>query len=239
MVLLAVETGTSEPSVAILKDRCLLASTVCQSGQSITSQLLPTIDRLLRSVALSVSNLQALAVSIGPGSFTGLRVGLATMSALRLALQIPLVGVSTLEGLAWNAVPTSSPIFSTVYIKPGYLYWGIYCWEGETLIRKGNEVMGTVEEALQSLRTIRNETLSGEILSVGDGWSRNRKLGIASEVRVICPALEQGCTSAQGIGLAGLLLLERGQFLPVGSSPHYLQLSYAETSPGNAKISEE
>ena len=236
MVLLAVETGTSEPSVAVLKDRTLLASALCQPGQSLTSQLLPIIDRLLVSMRLSVSDIQALAVSIGPGSFTGLRVGLATMSALRLALQIPLVGVSTLEGLAWNAAPTSLPIFSTVYVKPGSLYWGMYCWGGEAIIRKGDEVMGTVEEAIQSLR---GENLSGEILFVGDGWSRNRNLGLWSEMPDLSPALEQGSISAQGIGLAGLELLERGQVLPEGSSPHYLQLSYAETSLEKAKISEE
>jgi len=235
MVLLAVETGTSEPSVAVFKDRRLLASALCQPGQSLTSQLLPIIDRVLVSVGISVSDLQALAVSIGPGSFTGLRVGLATMSALRLALQIPLVGASTLEGLAWNAVPTSLPIFSTVYVKPGFLYWAIYSWEGQTLIRKGDEIMGTVEEAVQSLR---RGNLSGEIMFVGDGWSRNRKLGLWSDMPGLSPALEQDSISAQGVGLAGLVLLERGQVLPEGSSPHYLQPSYAETSLEKAKIPE-
>ncbi|MFZ1748366.1 MAG: tRNA (adenosine(37)-N6)-threonylcarbamoyltransferase complex dimerization subunit type 1 TsaB, partial [Nitrospirales bacterium] len=102
MLFLALESATSHQSVAVFRDQQLLASLACESGQPLTPQLIPTIDRLLSSVSLQLSNLEGLVVSIGPGTFTGLRVGLATMTAFRLALQIPLVGVSTLEGLAWN-----------------------------------------------------------------------------------------------------------------------------------------
>ena len=229
MVLLAVDTATSSPSVAIFKDRTLLDSAVCQSGQSLTSQLLPTIDRLLVSVGIQVSDLQGLAVSLGPGSFTGLRVGLATMSALRLALHIPLAGVSTLEGLAWNVKPSPLRIFSTVFIKPGSLYWGIYEWVNGTMVRRGDEAMGTVTEVLQSL--------DGEFLVVGDGWSRNQELFASSGAPVSFTASEPFGATAQGIGLAGLELLERGQLLPAGSTPHYLQLSYAEVAMGIHKTS--
>ncbi|MDR4496123.1 MAG: tRNA (adenosine(37)-N6)-threonylcarbamoyltransferase complex dimerization subunit type 1 TsaB [Nitrospirales bacterium] len=229
MVILAVETGTASPSVAILKDRTLLASSVCQPGQSLTSQLLPTIDRLLVSVGLRMTDCQGLAVSIGPGSFTGLRVGLATVSALRLALQIPLVGVSTLEGLAWNQAPVHLPIFSTVYIKPGFLYWGCYQWEGATMTRRGNEAMGTVADSLKCLK--------GNHLVVGDGWSRNRELFVLEHGELIPSSPDPETPSAQGIGLAGFGLLERGQLLPEGTSPQYLQPSYAEVAIGTSKVS--
>ncbi|MGD9852228.1 MAG: tRNA (adenosine(37)-N6)-threonylcarbamoyltransferase complex dimerization subunit type 1 TsaB [Nitrospirales bacterium] len=231
MVILALETGTSSPSVGVLKDRTLLVSAVCQPGQSLTSQLLPTIDRLLVSAGMLISDCQGLAVSIGPGSFTGLRVGLATMSALRLALQIPLVGVSTLEGLAWNQVPTTLPIFSTVYIKPGSLYWGIYQWADETMTLRGDEAMGTVADSLQYLK--------GDHMVVGDGWSRNRELFGLDQGGLIPPSQGQESPSAQGIGLAGFGLLERGQWLPEGTSPHYLQPSYAEAAIDNTKVSGE
>lgn len=227
MVILALETGTSSPSVAIFKDRTLLVSSVCLPGQSLTSQLLPTIDRLLVFVGMHISDCQGLAVSIGPGSFTGLRVGLATMSALRLALQIPLVGVSTLEGLAWNLLPTHLPIFSTVYVKPGSLYWGIYQWEGGTMIRRGDEAMGTVADSLPYLK--------GDHQVVGDGWSRNRELFVLDQGSLLAPSPDPEPPSAQGIGLAGFGLLERGQWLPEGTSPQYLQPSYAEVAMGNPR----
>ncbi len=229
MVILALETGTSSPSVAILKDRELLVSSLCQPGQSLTSQLLPTIDRLLVSVGMSLADCQGLAVAIGPGSFTGLRVGLATMSALRLALEIPLVGVSTLEGLAWNLDPTHLPIFSTVYIKPGSLYWGVYQWDRETVKRRGTEAMGTVADSVKDLQ--------GDHLVVGDGWSRNRELFGTDQGGLIPPSPDQESPSARGIGLAGFGLLERGELLPEGTSPQYLQPSYAEAARENPKVS--
>ena len=229
MIILALETGTSSPSVAILQDRELLAGSLCQPGQSLTSQLLPTIDRLLASVELGIADCQGLAVSIGPGSFTGLRVGLATMSALRLAQDIPLVGVSTLEGLAWNQAPTHLPIFSTVYIKPGFLYWGVYQREREAVVRRGSEAMGTVADSVKDLK--------GAHLAVGDGWSRNREIFGSDQSWSISPAADQESPSARGIGLAGLGLIERGEFLPEGTSPHYLQPSYAEAARDNHQVS--
>lgn len=232
MNVLAVETGTSLPSVALLKDGTPLVSAGCQPGQFLTSQLLPTIDRLLSSVGVPVTDLHGLAVAIGPGSFTGLRIGLATMTALRVARQIPLVGVSTLEGLAWNVGPTRLPILSAVAIKPGSVYWGLYQWEGVTLLRMREEAMGTVDEALQSVMGFR------EILVVGDGWSQNQQGFSRNGGPMIRPVSVEGGPSAQGIGMAGLALLARGQLLPEGSSPHYLQLSYAETAQGQVKASD-
>ena len=117
MIFLALESATSHPSVAIFENQKLLGFLECDSSRSLTPQIIPTIHQLLASVSLTVSDLQGLAISIGPGTFTGLRVGLATMTAFRFALGIPLVGVSTLEGLAWNLPQSELPILSTVSIR--------------------------------------------------------------------------------------------------------------------------
>jgi tRNA threonylcarbamoyladenosine biosynthesis protein TsaB len=224
MITLALDTATSHPSVAVLEDRKLLADEAFESPFSLTRHLLPVMDRLLGSLKLAVSDLNGLAVSIGPGSFTGLRVGLATMSALRLALKIPLVGVSTLEGLAWNVPPTALPILSTVYIKPGTLYFGHYIWQGEEIVCLGDERMGTVPEAL--------ERVHARTLVVGDGWSRNLDLFSQLNGNLVSPKDNQTSSiSAPGIGLAGYFLLQRGRVLPEEFSPRYLQLSYAESHP--------
>lgn len=215
-----METGTSQQSVAVLAKQQVLASFTCRTDQSLTNQLLPGIDRLLASVHVNVQDLQGLAVAIGPGSFTGLRVGLSTMTALRLALRIPLVGVSTLAGLAWNLQITPLPILSTVYIKPGSLYWGMFSWEGERIIPLNEEKMGTVPDALREVK--------GPTMVVGDGWSRNRELFLPENGHIVHPHNDQTAPSAMGIGLAGLLLLEQGDTLPEGTPPRYIQPSYAE-----------
>ncbi len=222
MIILALETATSHPSVAVLEDRKTLGAVAFESPFSLTRQLLPVIDRLLGSLDLVVSDVKGLAVSVGPGTFTGLRVGLATMSALRLALKVPLVGASTLEGLAWNVPHTALPILSTVHIKPGTLYFGFYAWQGEEIVSLGDERMGTVAEAI--------ELVNARTLVVGDGWSRNQDLFSHLNGNRLSPMEnESSSISAPGIGLAGYFLLQRNQMLPEEFSPRYLQVSYAES----------
>src|SRR5215831_11130885 len=102
MKVLAVETATSWQSVAVLDDSRVLARYDQDAAGSHAKLLLPTIDRLLHETSLTLKQLDGLAVSIGPGSFTGLRVGLATLLGFRTITGLPMAIVPTLEGLAWN-----------------------------------------------------------------------------------------------------------------------------------------
>lgn len=231
MIILTIETGTSQQSVALLDKGKVLGSFHCRPDQSLTNQLLPGIDRLLGDVGVPVQNLEGLAVAIGPGSFTSLRVGLSTMAGLRVALGIPLVGVSTLEGLAWNLPMTPLPILSTVYIKPGSLYWGTFAWEGERIIPLGEEQMGTVSEAIQDI--------NGRTMVIGDGWKKNQELFLSENGRLVPPQDGPRDPSARGIGLAGRILLEKGLYLQEGMSPRYLQLSYAEAQANRERRRED
>ncbi len=101
MIFLALETATSRQNVALFQDQECLGFLECDSNRSLTTQIIPTIHQVLDGVSLKVTDLQGLAVSIGPGTFTGLRVGLATMTAFRFALGIPLVGAS-MSGARWT-----------------------------------------------------------------------------------------------------------------------------------------
>ena len=102
MLILAVETATSHQSVAVLKDDTVVGTRNRDAQGSHTRWLIPSIQDLLSSLRLELNQMAGLALSIGPGSFTGLRAGLATMLGFRLALELPLVTVSTLEAMAWN-----------------------------------------------------------------------------------------------------------------------------------------
>ena len=99
MKVLAVETATSWQSVAILDDSRVLARYDQDAAGSHAKLLLPTIDRLLRETGVALKQLDGLAVSIGPGSFTGLRVGLATLLGFRTISRLPLAVRPTLEGM--------------------------------------------------------------------------------------------------------------------------------------------
>lgn len=220
MIFLAIETATSRQSVAIFRDQELLGYVECDSGRSLTTQIIPTIHQLLDGVSLKVADLEGLAVSIGPGTFTGLRVGLATMTAFRLALGIPLVGVSTLEGLAWNLPNSHLPIVSTVSIREDMVYWGIFRWQEGELVCLETDQIGKLTEI--------SESLSEPSIVLGEGWIRNKESLQSSGTLIVEGPSEAIWPSAKGVGRAGRALLEKGQCLPEGCSPRYMQPSYAE-----------
>ena len=102
MKLLAVETATTRLSVALLDGKQAVARVDKEAEGQHAKHLIPAIDHVLRASGLTLPELQGLAVSIGPGSFTGLRVGLATVMGFRMVTGLPLAVVPTLEALAWN-----------------------------------------------------------------------------------------------------------------------------------------
>jgi tRNA threonylcarbamoyladenosine biosynthesis protein TsaB len=117
MRLLALDTATSVTAVALLEDRRVLSDTT-EPSRSHSKTLLPAIERLLEAHSLSRSALEALAVGIGPGSFTGVRIGLTLAKTLAYAMKLPLVGVGTLRALAENGRGSGAerivPVLDTV-----------------------------------------------------------------------------------------------------------------------------
>jgi len=107
---LAIDTATENAGLALCHNTEVVAELNWQAGRSHTAQLLPSLLHLLGLAGASLSHLNAIIIAKGPGSFTGLRVGLATAKGLAFALNIPLVGVSTLEAQAFAHARTGRPI---------------------------------------------------------------------------------------------------------------------------------
>jgi tRNA threonylcarbamoyladenosine biosynthesis protein TsaB len=222
MIILALEAATSHQSIAIFNDQELLGYLETDSSRSLTTQIIPTIHQLLGLASLKVTDIEGLAVSIGPGTFTGLRVGLATMTAFRLALGIPLVGVSTLEGLAWNLPSSDLPILSTVAIREEMVYWGIFRWQGNQVVAMKTDQIGKLTDICTGL--------SEPTIVLGDGWIRNQECLMSYPDSVVEGPSDAIWPSAKGVGRAGRVLLEKGHILPEGCTPRYIQPTYAETS---------
>lgn len=101
MQILGIETATRAASVAVISDDKILAETLCESPQSFSETLLPQVEEVIK-ISGAFEKLDAVAVSIGPGSFTGLRIGLATAKALAYAWGIKIIGVPTLQAMSYN-----------------------------------------------------------------------------------------------------------------------------------------
>jgi tRNA threonylcarbamoyladenosine biosynthesis protein TsaB len=224
MRVLAVETATSWQSVAILDGSRVLVRHDQDAAGSHAKLLLPTIDRLLRETGLTLKQLDGLVVSIGPGSFTGLRVGLATLLGFRTITQLPLAVVPTLEGMAWSLRGALTPLCPILNSRRGELYWALFRWTGDDrLERVVSEQVGTP--------IILGSSLTESVLVFGEGWTVEEsaiRASISPSVTVTEAQDSARKPSAVSIGLAGIERLRRGEFAGIGISPLYVQRTAAE-----------
>jgi tRNA threonylcarbamoyladenosine biosynthesis protein TsaB len=224
MNILAVETATTWQSVAILKDDFVLATHEQEAGGAHGSLLLSTIDRLLAQSKLQLRDIGGLACSIGPGSFTGIRVGLATCLGLRTAIGCPLALVPTLEAMAWNAGMATVPVCPVLISRRGEVYWAIFRWtQGGRLNRVLGEQVGSPRALARSL--------TERTLVFGAGWS-----SMESEIRAALPAsvtvtvgsVDAFKPSAMQVALLGMERLRRGEIADDAVVPLYVQRVEAE-----------
>ena len=104
MLILAMESSAKAASVALLRDNVLLAQSIQNSGLTHSRTLLPMAEDLLKNAEISMREIDVFAVAHGPGSFTGVRIGVSAVKGLAWATEKPAVGVSTLEAMAWHGL---------------------------------------------------------------------------------------------------------------------------------------
>ncbi len=130
-LVLAADTSTATNSVALCRDTEILAETVLAGGRLHSERLIPTIDWLLAEAHVTLADLDLLAVSIGPGSFTGLRIGAATWKGLALANGLPLIGVPTLDALTrLSAFPPPGYLAAVLDARMKEVFAAVYRYEG-------------------------------------------------------------------------------------------------------------
>ncbi|MGH7229897.1 MAG: tRNA (adenosine(37)-N6)-threonylcarbamoyltransferase complex dimerization subunit type 1 TsaB [Nitrospiraceae bacterium] len=225
MKLLAIETATTCLSVAVLDGERVLARTDLAAPGQHAKYLVPAIDDLFRSSGLTLSKLDGVAVSSGPGSFTGLRVGLATAIGFRMAAGLPLAMVPSLEAMAWNLRGAHQPLCPIFKSRTGEVYWALYQWTASGMLQclAGEQVGSPVMMA---------ESLNGRAVVFGEGWEANtkelRRMFEKRNQRVDEAPPEANRASAVSVGLAGHERLVRGDIAGQGISPRYVQRAEAE-----------
>ncbi len=162
MRLLGIETSTLTGSVALLDDDVVVAEYSLNVATTHSERLLASVHRLLEESGFTLTSLDGLAVSVGPGSFTGLRIGLATAKGLAFASGHPLVGVPTLDALAWGVPFATYPVCPLLDAKKGEVYSALYRH------RQGNLERVTEYRVLPADHLL-NELGEGPICFLGDG----------------------------------------------------------------------
>ena len=128
-MLLAIETSSLVSSVALLHKDVLRAELTIQARLTHSEQLMPHIADMLDKASVKKSQIDGVAVSIGPGSFTGLRIGLASAKGLAFGWQVPIVGIETPVSLVWNFAGAANPVCVLIDAQKGNVYASLYAWQ--------------------------------------------------------------------------------------------------------------
>lgn len=165
MKILAFDSSGLVASVAIVEDDNLIAEYTTNYKKTHSQTLLPMLDEIVRMTETDKNSFDALAVAAGPGSFTGLRIGAATVKGLSLAWNIPVVAVPTLEGLAYNVWGTKKLVCPIMDARRKQVYTGLYRFDdAHSLLTVKEQTPMDIDELIDELLSA-NE----EVLFIGDG----------------------------------------------------------------------
>lgn len=224
MNILGIETSTKTGSVAVMNENGL----VCQYTLSIdvthSERLMVTVDRVLKDARMSLKDISGLAVSVGPGSFTGLRVGIATVKGLAFATGLPVAAVPTLKALAWNLYYSSYPACPLQDAKKREVYAAIYRYDGSSIVQ-------TMKETAISISAL-STLISGPVLFTGEASIAFRsEIENAFGSRAYFAPLALCLPSAASVADIGLRMIAAGQTTdPNDLAPMYVRRPEAEVA---------
>lgn len=225
MKVLGIESSATAASLAIVEDNQLVAEYTVVYKKTHSQTLLPMLDEIATMVELDLDSIDVIAVSAGPGSFTGLRIGSATAKGLALAKNKPIVSVPTVDALAYSLWGNPNLICPLMDARRKQAYTGLYRWNGDTF----ETIMPQCAIDLAEIISIINER--GEsVVFVGDGvvpFAEDLKEGLKVEYR-IAPAMLKDA-SAASVASLGMELAKQGKAEEAKNhKPDYLRLSQAE-----------
>ncbi len=153
MLILALDSTATSGSVALCEDGTLLAEFTVNTGNTHSDTLLPMVEHALAVTGRTVDDIDLFACTAGPGSFTGVRIGAATVKGLAFGRGKPCVGVSTLASLARNALPMEGLICSAMNARREQVYNALFSSDGQTLTRLCSDRALSIAELGEELAT--------------------------------------------------------------------------------------
>ena len=224
MITLAFDTSAKVASAAVLDGERTLASYSIDNGLTQSELILPMAEDMLKKLGLSYSELGLLATSVGPGSFTGVRIGVSLVKGIAFGKDIPCVGVSTIEALAENLRGLSGYIIPVMDARRSQVYTATFYSDGEELIRKTEDRAVSLTELAEELKSV-NEN----VYLVGDGYEVARKALLSLGIKLSATPTELRNENAASVARVAVRKKESGQTVSdLEISPVYLRMPQAE-----------
>lgn len=225
MKILAFDSTAKAASAAVCDDGRLLGLYNIDNGLTQSELLLPMAENLLASLKLSFSDIELLAAAVGPGSFTGVRIGVALVKGIAFGRNIPCVAVSTLEALAENISPLRGILVPVMDARRGQLYTAIFKSDGVSCERLTPDMAISTEELAEKLKEYSGE----RIYLSGDGYTVAKRalssFGVETENTPELLITENAYSCAK----VAKRKYERGEYVSdIEYAPTYLRLPQAE-----------
>lgn len=221
-IILGVDTCSSRGAIGLVHGDQVLGETSLPVARSFSEKLLPAVDELLRNSRLTLKDIGLFVVSRGPGSFTGIRIGLATLKGLAYTEGVGLVGILSLEALAWGAGRLNQPVMAVLPARPSWVYSAVYQRTEEGIQCLHPPVLESVDDWAGRI--------SSDYLLVGEGVLQYQEM-----VKVILPDAiiekDEDLHYPKGaqVALLGWQKFQTLQEIPSQElTPFYLQPSVAE-----------
>lgn len=230
MKILAITTSSKICSVAVLEDTDIIIEKHIDNGTTHSQKLMPMIDEILKECNLQLTDFDLFACSVGPGSFTGVRIGVSSIKAFCDVTNIKATSVSSLEGLAYNTLNSNfydntNIVCSLIDAKNDNVYCGIYKKENNSFTQLEDLCAKNINEVLELLE----KYSSSSILFVGDGAICHKYSILQKFSKTTFVEKELNDETAISIGIAAFNKYNKGIYGDSNSiSPLYLRKSQAE-----------
>ncbi|MCR5283192.1 MAG: tRNA (adenosine(37)-N6)-threonylcarbamoyltransferase complex dimerization subunit type 1 TsaB [Lachnospiraceae bacterium] len=226
MRLAAIESSSLVASVALLEDDVLVAEYTTCYQKTHSQTLLPMMEQIFAMTGAEPESLDCIAISSGPGSFTGLRIGSATAKGLGLALDIPLVEVPTLEAMAYQLYGNRDLICPMMDARRGQVYTGVYTFTQDNAFICVKEPMAAAAEEILAFLNARGQ----RVILLGDGVPVHKEL-IEKSLTVPFSFAPAFCMRQRAAAVAqlGANYYREGRAIPSDQhAPSYYRISQAE-----------
>ena len=161
MKILGIDTSTKIATIAVIDEEKLLGEYTISQEMSHSENLIPMVKELLLNLHLKIHDIDLYGVAIGPGSFTGLRIGVAAVKSFAHLFQKPIVGVSTLEAMAYN-LPHNKIVVPMIDARRDRVYTGVYSWENGILKTIKADDVVEMEQLLKELKAYETIVVNGD-----------------------------------------------------------------------------
>lgn len=223
MKLICLETSAKTASAAVVTEGKVLGEISVTAGLTHSQTILPALEALLRGCSMKLADADGFAVSIGPGSFTGLRIGIGAVKGMAQGSEKGCAGISTLEALAVNFSGLHYTVCPVMDARCGQVYTSLFWANGDYPVRLWEDMAISLDQLREKLQSV-----EGEVMLVGDG-AEIAFGALADSCKVLLAPPAMRYQSAASVGIAALHHLQTEPLIPPDQlMPAYLRLPQAE-----------